>query len=417
MRNPISGLGATALVGACEPSARRRPGNRSALATVLTALVAHMAFASTGAAQGYVQPSGLGGFMQGLLGGGPSHSAPPTHPQASPNPMPLAPWPQVAGRAFGPNFNATLSLPQSRPAQGSMPHEPGESRKSSRSGASNAAASLGGGLRTMCVRLCDGYYWPLTFDARRSRLDHDAKVCSASCASEARVFVMPKSGEARDMVDAQGRPYVKLVNAFKYRKIAAGSCSCRPDPWDDEARARHDRLAAAAIETAPAATGKPLTSSDVSSSTPSAAPSSGPSAGEVAPATSSIAPMTLADVQSLSLVGGLVSPSSGAPSSDKLAAQPEGGRPAAAPSAGSVAVADAKVAPAAATAVKSSKTAEAKRSEARGRQSGAARARHAADQHRPAPMLIATGRYPIPQRYPAQPYLISPGPGAYIRTY
>jgi hypothetical protein len=96
----------------------------------------------------------------------------------------------------------------------------------------------------MCVRLCDGYYWPVTFNAKRSRLGHDAKVCSSSCVSEARIFTMPDSGEAKDMVDQQGRPYLKLANAFKYRKAQTNMCTCKPDPWDNEARARHQAFAA-----------------------------------------------------------------------------------------------------------------------------------------------------------------------------
>ena len=95
----------------------------------------------------------------------------------------------------------------------------------------------------MCVRFCDGFYWPITYDARRSRLDHDAKTCQASCATEARLFVMPNAGEAKDMVDQQGRPYVKLPNAFKYRKIAANSCTCKTSPWDQESQARHEVFA------------------------------------------------------------------------------------------------------------------------------------------------------------------------------
>ena len=181
-------------------------------------------------AQGYayphVQPSGLGGFMQGLLGQSP----------------PVAAVPQTANPMY------PQSTPLARMSPRSSSGQSGERQKSSEPGIKNASSSLGGGLRTMCVRVCDGYYWPMTFNARRSRLDHDAKVCASSCATEARLFTMPDSGEAKDMIDQQGRSYVKLANAFKYRKTA-GACGCRADPWEAEARARHETFAEKAKST------------------------------------------------------------------------------------------------------------------------------------------------------------------------
>jgi hypothetical protein len=189
-------------------------------------------------AQGYAQPSGLGGFMQGLFGGPSQHPQYPQNPPLQAHPQgPSTQYPQsLAPRSLNRGHAVERSTSKSQ----SQAEPPASNRKQPHS---NAAASLGGGLRTMCVRLCDGYYWPMTFDARRSRMDHDSKVCAASCSSEARAFVMPKNGEAKDMVDAQGRSYVKLDNAFKYRKAPAGTCSCRPDPWDEEARARHEGFA------------------------------------------------------------------------------------------------------------------------------------------------------------------------------
>ena len=252
-------------------------------------------------AQGYAQSSGLGGFMQGLFGG------------ASPQPQ----SPQNPALQFyppGPVARYSQSLPprtleSSRGAHRSSitPHSqterPPANRKQARS---NAASSLGGGLRTMCVRLCDGYYWPMTFDARRSRLDHDSKVCAASCNSEARAFVMPTSSEAKDMVDAQGRPYVKLANAFKYRTIPAGSCSCRPDPWDEEARARHEGFAeksaaalGAAIATSAASeTGEPTAKDQTIAEAEALAGSGLPASADVAqvtPDASIVPPLAVAD--------------------------------------------------------------------------------------------------------------------------
>lgn len=243
------------------------------LAAVLTAAPAGpLAFA-----QGYSgdpQPSGLGGFMQGLLGGASAPvPAPPLYPQSP------AAYPSRA--VHSPSF--------ARPAERSLSPLRSDTQEMHRKASpgpalSDASSTLGGGLRTMCVRMCDGYYWPVTFDARRSRFDRDAKTCSSSCTSEARLFVMPKNGEAKDMVDLQGRPYGKLVNAYRYRKLARNSCTCRPDPWEDSARARHEAFAA-------------------SGNTPAEAFAS---EREPSEPTSTAKPMSIADAEAMFLKGGPV---------------------------------------------------------------------------------------------------------------
>jgi hypothetical protein len=103
---------------------------------------------------------------------------------------------------------------------------------------------LGGGIRTMCVRLCDGYYWPLSWNASRGRLLRDSKACQSSCGSEARLFTMTSNGDPRDMVDLAGRPYAKLPNAFRYRKGEVAACRCRPESWEQSELERHRGYAA-----------------------------------------------------------------------------------------------------------------------------------------------------------------------------
>lgn len=109
----------------------------------------------------------------------------------------------------------------------------------------NGGNGLGGGLRTMCVRMCDGYYWPVTHDAARNRFNRDAKVCVSSCDSEARLFYMPVAGDAKDMVDLKGASYSKLPGAFRYRKELVADCRCKPQAWEDDAIDRHRAFAAA----------------------------------------------------------------------------------------------------------------------------------------------------------------------------
>lgn len=98
--------------------------------------------------------------------------------------------------------------------------------------------------RSVCVRLCDGYYFPVSFATTQNGLRADAEKCSASCSSEARLFFQPSPGEdigaARDFLGLQ---YESLPNAFKYRKALVAGCQCKPQPWSAEERQRHQRYA------------------------------------------------------------------------------------------------------------------------------------------------------------------------------
>ncbi len=97
-----------------------------------------------------------------------------------------------------------------------------------------------GTYRTMCVRLCDGYYFPISFSATRDRLARDAKTCESSCGGQARLFVYRNPGaDVEDMVDLRGQPYRQLSTAFLYRTEYVPQCRCKPNPWDVEARERH----------------------------------------------------------------------------------------------------------------------------------------------------------------------------------
>ena len=41
------------------------------------------------------------------------------------------------------------------------------------------------------------------------------------------------------MVDRDGKPYRELPAAFLYRTRYLADCTCRPQPWEEEAAARH----------------------------------------------------------------------------------------------------------------------------------------------------------------------------------
>ena len=101
-------------------------------------------------------------------------------------------------------------------------------------------AAWGGTYRTVCVRLCDGYYFPISFSTTRDRFRQDAKACASRCASPSRLYVYPVgTGSPDTMTDVSGRAYEKLKTAFLYRTTYDKSCRCRPDPWSDSEKQRH----------------------------------------------------------------------------------------------------------------------------------------------------------------------------------
>jgi hypothetical protein len=98
--------------------------------------------------------------------------------------------------------------------------------------------------RTLCVRTCDGYYFPISFSTMRSEFARDADRCTASCGSEARLFYHPNpGGRVEDMVDLMGVGYASLPNAFRYRQSLVNDCACRPEPWSEAERRRHQSYA------------------------------------------------------------------------------------------------------------------------------------------------------------------------------
>jgi hypothetical protein len=101
-----------------------------------------------------------------------------------------------------------------------------------------------GSYRTMCVRTCDGFYWPVSTGAPRTRFQRDARVCEETCDSEAKLFYLPRmSDDIGGMTDLSGRAYRELEQAFAYRKKLIAGCSCRPMPWSFAERARHKHYA------------------------------------------------------------------------------------------------------------------------------------------------------------------------------
>lgn len=96
---------------------------------------------------------------------------------------------------------------------------------------------MGGTYRTICVRTCDGYYFPISYATSPDRFNDDAQTCQRMCpAAQVQLYTYHNPGEeVNQAVSLDGRPYTELPTAFAYRKALDKSCSCRRpgESWAD----------------------------------------------------------------------------------------------------------------------------------------------------------------------------------------
>lgn len=89
-----------------------------------------------------------------------------------------------------------------------------------------------GNVRTLCVRTCDGGFFPISSQTSAMNFGRDAAQCQQMCpGTETELFFhAPERSETVDMVSAiTGRPYRDLPNAFVYRNRrtnAEPTCAC-----------------------------------------------------------------------------------------------------------------------------------------------------------------------------------------------
>jgi hypothetical protein len=114
---------------------------------------------------------------------------------------------------------------------------------------SPAPAATTAPYQTMCVRTCDGFYFPLRQNAMPQNFAHDAEACSSACGTGGRLFFFPVSGGGPEtMVDLSGHKYADEPKAFAFRKALDPQCTCKPAPWSAAAAAQHQRYAATEAE-------------------------------------------------------------------------------------------------------------------------------------------------------------------------
>jgi hypothetical protein len=101
-------------------------------------------------------------------------------------------------------------------------------------------APLAGTYRTLCVRTCDGYYFPISYSTVPGKFAEDEQLCRRLCpAAEVTLYSHRNPGEdVARAVSTSGRSYSELPNAFSYRKQYNAACQCRApgQSWADALR-------------------------------------------------------------------------------------------------------------------------------------------------------------------------------------
>ena len=101
------------------------------------------------------------------------------------------------------------------------------------------------------MRLCDGYFFPLSVAGTNSGEDQEA--CSNLCpgAATALYSLAPGSDRIEDAATATGARYMSLDGALRYRTVQNAACTCRTTVaqtrpyWEDPTLRKGDVVATA----------------------------------------------------------------------------------------------------------------------------------------------------------------------------
>jgi hypothetical protein len=105
------------------------------------------------------------------------------------------------------------------------------------------------GSYAVCVRTCDGSFFPVSYSGAGSRADSLEEVCRALCPNaDVALYSFPFGGTIDEAESASGEPYANLPNAGKFQQTHDPTCACRRkgESWaealaDAEARYGHEK--------------------------------------------------------------------------------------------------------------------------------------------------------------------------------
>ena len=135
--------------------------------------------------------------------------------------------------------------------------------------ATSSATSPFATYRTLCVRLCDGYYFPVSFSTLPNHFQRDAEICQSRCAAPAELYYHQNPGGAVEQAIsvATQQPLHQLEIGLALSQEFVQGCSCkeaeylpaqgagerRPMPYRQPRRRGRRRASAPALKRGPSA--------------------------------------------------------------------------------------------------------------------------------------------------------------------
>jgi hypothetical protein len=103
-----------------------------------------------------------------------------------------------------------------------------------------------GGPMAICVRECDGGFFPLSYSARSANLDDLASMCRALCPNaQVKLYTASQYRGLSSALSIDGEAYSDHPNAHKFEKVYDPACGCKPpDQSWAEALADAERIIA-----------------------------------------------------------------------------------------------------------------------------------------------------------------------------
>ena len=111
--------------------------------------------------------------------------------------------------------------------------------------ADSGAKEAHAGSKAVCVRSCDGSFFPVSYSAGGGRLDELQDLCRALCPNaDVSLYTYSPAADIETAVSISGARYMDSPTALKYRKSLDATCSCRRrgQSWADALAAAEQRL-------------------------------------------------------------------------------------------------------------------------------------------------------------------------------
>ena len=122
-----------------------------------------------------------------------------------------------------------LQVRPQQPAVQAEHIEPRPAKKQARQRLATSSTGNGAVVATnYCVRLCDGYAFPIG-ETGTGAWNVQESACRSACpGAETALYSAPAGAKDFDALSRGGQPYSALPAAFRYREKISNACTCRP---------------------------------------------------------------------------------------------------------------------------------------------------------------------------------------------